>query len=100
VEQIEATQVGEQGADRLLMRRRRPPRSPVAPSQLAARVWRVVNPFVPLVVLVVVFALSLGVVHVVEHTTPIPTGSRTLGSVASQGPGAPTVGVTQGESIE
>ena len=61
-------------------RRRRPVRSPVSLSQLATRAWRSASPFMPLVLLVFVFGLSLGVVHVVEQATPIGVTSTAVSS--------------------
>jgi hypothetical protein len=62
---------GAGAPDLMAERRRRPVRSPVAPSQLAMRVWRSASPFMPLMLLALVFGLSLGVVHVVEKATPL-----------------------------
>jgi hypothetical protein len=60
------------GAPNLMAeRRRRPVRSPVSLSQLATRAWRSASPFMPLLLLGLVFGLSLGVVHVVEKATPL-----------------------------
>jgi len=81
---IAETRLGSEVADLMPIRRRRPSRSPVSLGVLAALLWRAGRPFVPLALLAVVFALSLGVIQVEERVTP-PLGAG-LPSVSSAGP--------------
>ena len=95
MEKMAATPACEQGVEQLVTRRRRPARSPVAPSQLAASAWRAASPFAPLVLLALVFGLSLGVVRVVERATPVPSAAGPVAApapdVALRGPASVSV---------
>ena len=57
----------------------------IAPSLLAERSWRAALPFVPLALLAIVFALSLGVVQIVERALPLPGATPPVSSPGPDG---------------
>jgi hypothetical protein len=82
---VQLVQLGADGVDLLPERRRRPVRSPVSLASLGESAWRRVRPFAPLALLVLVFALSVGVVQAVERVTPLRDVPPAVSSGAPQG---------------
>ena len=86
MEQMAALRFDIESVQCVPTRKRRPVGSPVALSRLVVRAIRAVHPFIPLALLAIVFGLSLGVVQVVERTTPPHEAPVPQVSAAPDGP--------------